>query len=50
MNKLLSADPVRLGRPDVPPTSDAVGEERVAGTPQGLKTDLIRILGEDLES
>jgi hypothetical protein len=48
MNKLLSPDPARLGRPDVPPTSDAVGEERVGGTPQGLKTDLIWILGEDL--
>jgi hypothetical protein len=34
MNKLLSADPARLGRPDVPPSSDAVDEGRVAGTPE----------------
>src|ERR1700722_7893951 len=48
MNKLLSADPTRLGRPDVPPSADAVDEERVAGTPEELKRDLIEILGEDL--
>ncbi|HTB13840.1 MAG TPA: FAD-binding and (Fe-S)-binding domain-containing protein [Bryobacteraceae bacterium] len=48
MNKLLSADPRRIGRPDVPPTSDAVDEERVGGTLDELKTDLISILGEDL--
>ena len=48
MNKLLSADPARLGRPDVPPSSDAVDEERVGGTPEELKTDLVDILGEDL--
>src|SRR5579862_8427040 len=48
MNKLLSADPTRIGRPDVPPTSDAVAEERLGGTPDELKTDLIWILGEDL--
>ena len=49
MNKLLSSDPVRIGRPDVAPTSDAVDEERVDGTPEELKTDLIWILGEDLD-
>src|SRR3984957_6159738 len=48
MNKLLSADPARLGRPDVPPSSDAVEEERSEGTPEELKTDLSEILGEDL--
>src|SRR3984957_18129937 len=48
MNKLLSADPTRLGRPDVPPSADAVDEERVAGTPEELKRDLIEILGEDV--
>src|SRR5580700_2802530 len=48
MNKLLSADPARIGRPDVPHSSDAVDEERVGGTPEELKTDLIEILGEDL--
>src|SRR3984957_9511411 len=48
MNKLLSADPARLGRPDVPPSSDAVEEERIEGTPEELKTDLSEILGEDL--
>src|ERR1700684_2955130 len=48
MDKLLSADPARIGRPDVPPSSDAVDEGRVAGTPEELKTDLVEILGEDL--
>src|ERR1700683_1719648 len=48
MHKLLSADPTRLGRPDVPPCSDAVDEELVGGTPEELKADLIDILGEDL--
>src|SRR5580658_6318035 len=48
MNKFLSADPARLGRPDVPPSSDAVDEELVDGTSEELKTDLIEMLGEDL--
>src|ERR1700722_4283330 len=48
MNKFLSADPSRLGRPDVPSSSDAVDEELVDGTPEELKTDLIEMLGEDL--
>jgi hypothetical protein len=48
MDKFLSADPARLGRPDVPPSSDAVDEERLGGTPEELMADLIRILGEDL--
>src|SRR6202522_992148 len=48
MHKFLSADPTRIGRPDVPPCSDAVDEELVGGTPDELKTDLIDILGEDL--
>ncbi len=48
MNRLLSADPSRLGRPDVPPSADAVDEELVGGTPEGLKADLIEMLGEDL--
>jgi D-lactate dehydrogenase len=48
MHKFLSADPTRLGRPDVPPCADAVGEELVTGTPEELKTDLTQILGEHL--
>jgi D-lactate dehydrogenase len=48
MHKLLSADPTRLGRPDVPPCSDAVDEELVGGTPEQLKEELIEILGEDV--
>jgi hypothetical protein len=48
MHKLLSADPTRLGRPDVPPCSDAVDEGLVGGTPDELKTDLVEILGEDV--
>ena len=48
MHKLLSADPTLLGRPDVPPCSDAVDEGLVGGTPEELKADLIEILGEDV--
>lgn len=48
MHKLLSADPVRPGRPDVPPCADAVDEELVGGTPHELKVDLIGVLGEDV--
>src|SRR5271154_44539 len=48
MDKLLSANPARIGRPDLPPSSDAVDEVRVAGTPEELKRELIEILGEDL--
>ena len=48
MNKLLSADPTRLGCPDVPPASDAVEESLMGGTPEKLKTDLIAIFGEEL--
>ena len=48
MNKFLAADPARLGRPDVPPSSDAVDEKLVDGTSEELKTDLIGMLGEDL--
>src|SRR6202166_3408685 len=48
MHKFLSADPTRLGRPDVPPCSDAVDEELAGGAPEELKRELIKILGEDL--
>src|SRR5580700_10983800 len=48
MHRLLSADPTRLGRPDVPPCSDAVNDELVGGTPEELKGELIEILGEDV--
>ena len=48
MNQFLSPDPTRLGRPDVPPCSDAVDEKLAGGTPDELKTDLTGILGEDL--
>src|ERR1700727_1330139 len=48
MPKFLSADPKRLGRPDVPPCSDAVDEELIGGTPEELKGELIEILGEDV--
>src|SRR3984885_2142124 len=48
MHKLLSADPKRIGRPDVPPCSDAVDEELVGGTPEELKGELIQILGDDV--
>jgi len=48
MKKVLSAEPSRLGRPDVPSCSDAVAEELVDGTPENLRKDLSNLLGEDL--
>src|SRR5580698_10511246 len=48
MNKVLSAEPSRIGRPDVPSCSDAVGEELVGGTPEKLRRDLSELLGEEL--
>jgi D-lactate dehydrogenase len=48
VHKFLSEDPTRLGHPDVPPSSDAVDEELVRGTPEELKRELTEILGEDL--
>jgi hypothetical protein len=48
MNQFLSADPAGLGRPDVPSSPDAVEEKLAGGTPEELKTALIRMLGEDL--
>ena len=48
MHKFLSADPTYIGRPDVPPSPDAVDEELVGGTPEDLKSELIEILGADL--
>src|ERR1700743_1664328 len=48
MNKLLAADPARLVRPDVPPSSDAVHVKLVEGPSEELKTDLIGMLGENL--
>jgi len=48
MDRFLSADPTLIGRPDVPPASDAVDEELLHGTPEELKADLIGLLGEDL--
>lgn len=48
MERLLSVDPTRIGRPDVPPCSDAIDESMLDGTPAGLKSDLVELLGEDL--
>ena len=45
--KLLSANPMRIGRPDVAPKSDAFPAGLVDGTPEKLKTELIALLGRD---
>src|SRR5712675_1393725 len=45
MRKLFSAKPVRIGRFDGPPTSDAVPTTLVDGTPGDLKADLSALLG-----
>src|SRR6202167_4543539 len=46
-NKLLSANPARIGRFEAPPTSDAVPASLVDGTPGDLKADLIALLGNE---
>jgi D-lactate dehydrogenase len=47
MRKLLSANPVRIGRFDGSPESDAVPASLVDGTPARLKADLIALLGKE---
>jgi len=47
MKKLLTPDATAVGRPGGPGLPDAVGPAREHGTPGGLKTDLIRLLGRD---
>jgi D-lactate dehydrogenase len=44
--KLLSPYPARIGRPAGPVQADAVAPELVMGTPEGLKNDLIGLLGQ----
>src|SRR6202041_2741896 len=46
MHKLLTPQVARLGRPDVPPETDAVAPSFSEGTPESLKADLIELLGE----
>src|SRR3984885_16321880 len=46
MHKLLTPQVARLGRPDVPPETDAVDPSFSEGTPESLKADLIELLGE----
>ena len=46
MHKLLTPKVARLGRPDVPPETDAVDPSFSEGTPDSLKADLINLLGE----
>jgi D-lactate dehydrogenase len=46
MHKLLTPQVARLGRPDVPPETDAVDPSFSDGTPELLKADLIDLLGE----
>jgi hypothetical protein len=45
MHKLLTPKVARLGRPDVPPETDAVAPSFSEGTPKSLKADLIDLLG-----
>ena len=46
MHKLLTPQVARLGRPEVPPETDAVDPSFSEGTPESLKADLIDLLGE----
>jgi D-lactate dehydrogenase len=45
IRKLFSANPARMPRCDGPPKKDAVPASLVDGTPDGLKADLIALLG-----
>ncbi len=45
--KLFSADPARIGRFECAPTTDAIPDSLIAGTPEELKTDLVDLLGKD---
>src|ERR1700733_9244475 len=47
LNKLLSANPARIGRFEAPPMSDALPASLVDGTPGDLKADLIALLGKE---
>jgi D-lactate dehydrogenase len=44
---LLAPDTSRIGRPDVPPAPDRAPDSLAGGTPEPLRSDLIRLLGED---
>ena len=46
MHKLLTPPVARLGRPDVPPETDAADPSFSEGTPESLKASLIDLLGE----
>src|ERR1700722_12399923 len=46
-NKLLSANPARIGRFEAPPTSDAVPGSLAHGTQSKVKADLVALLGKD---
>lgn len=45
MRKLFSANSARIGRFDGPPVCDAVPDSLTDGSPEGLKVDLIHLLG-----
>ena len=47
LRKLLSVDPALIGRFDAPPMSDAIPTSLIDGTPNGLKADLIALLGKE---
>jgi D-lactate dehydrogenase len=44
---LLAPDTARIGRPDGPPAPDRAPDSVAAGTPEPLRGDLVRLLGED---
>ncbi|HEX6457551.1 MAG TPA: FAD-binding and (Fe-S)-binding domain-containing protein [Thermoleophilaceae bacterium] len=43
----LAPDPARIGRPNVPTAADRAPDSLATGTPEPLRGDLIRLLGED---
>lgn len=47
LKKLFSADSARIGRFECAPTSDALPASMLNGTPDGLKADLVGMLGKE---
>jgi D-lactate dehydrogenase len=47
LRKIFSANPARIGRFECAPAADAVPDHIAHGTPNGLKSDLIALLGKD---
>ncbi|MDM0015243.1 FAD-binding and (Fe-S)-binding domain-containing protein [Variovorax sp. J22P168] len=45
--KLLASDPARIGRPEGASQKDALPDRSIGGTPEAMRTELTKLLGED---